>query len=90
VEDAIAMLQTNASNAADKMEETAEDLAHLKDQITCVEVRRKEHGMKWAAVAIVLKFICWHEGGLPFIQLWFLAGQHGASLQLQRKGDSRR
>jgi len=42
VEDAIAMLQTNASNAAAKMEETAEDLSHLKDQITCVEVRREK------------------------------------------------
>jgi hypothetical protein len=38
VEDAIAMLQTNAANAAAKMLETAEDLAHLKDQITGVEV----------------------------------------------------
>mmetsp|Transcript_49213 Transcript_49213/g.111639 ORF Transcript_49213/g.111639 Transcript_49213/m.111639 type:complete len:234 (+) Transcript_49213:176-877(+) len=38
VEEAIEMLQTNLAKAAEKLTETDEDLGHLKDQITTLEV----------------------------------------------------
>ena len=39
MEDAIEMLEKNLSDATAKLAESNEDLAHLKDQITTVEVR---------------------------------------------------